>query len=470
MPNSLTATGITISTQQEDIDFLTGWYEQIFGQNIDLSSATQDGQMLNIYVQILQDVKTQLVGIYDSRDINQAVGVQLDQLIFWTTRLGGTFTQQPVSITVNGACTFYGQDQSVQPVYTVQDAQGNQYQLLTTQAIVGAGTASYSFEAANPGDITSPVNTITVPVTVVPQVTAINNPSLYTAAGVNEETDMAFRIRALASLAAPSQGFFNGLFANLGEVPQAGKIFLYENKTDAIDANGVPAHCIWAIVQGAASPQAIAMAIYNQKSLGCNMKGAQSYTITQDDDSTFVVNWDNVIAEQFYIRFTATSIDGVHPPNIALILQNLPVQFVPAVGVEINIDQVISVVNSIDPNTLVSNCGLSTSSSGPFTNTLTPTALNYQFVPQTANIFITPIVLLPQTSRVAHGSPGGSVQFTAYGGTQTGYTYTFVTNNSGGTLNSSTGAYAAGNTGGITDTIQVQDSGGNITTATITVT
>jgi hypothetical protein len=64
---------------------------------------------------------------------------------------------------------------------------------------------------------------------------------------------------------------------------------------------------------------------------------------------------------------------------------------------------------------------------------------------------------MPSTACV---SPSGAVAFTASGGTLTSYVWSFGTNQSGGTINSSTGAYAAGTLIGI-DTITVTDSGGN---------
>lgn len=475
MPNSLTPQGITITTQAEDVTFLTGWWEQIYGQGINIGPTTQDGQAIGIYAQALQDIKGVVVSVYNSRDINQCAGVQLDQLVFWTARQGGTFTQQQLSITVSGACTLPGLDQTAQPVFTYQDPQGNQYQLVATQYPSVAGTYSYLFQAALPGAVSSALNTITVPVNTVVQVTAVNNPTTWTTLGEDEETDFNFRLRALVSTAIASQGFFDSLFAVLGAVPQATKIQVYENLLDTVSPNarcavaGVPAHGIWAIVQGSAAPAAIAQAIYTQRSLGSNMRGAQSFQITTKQGTLFTVYWDYVQNENVYIQFTATSIDGINPPKIAAILAGLPALLPSVPGAGMNANEVATAVQTIDPNTLVTNCGLSSSPSGPFTPTITPTGANIQLVVLSANVFITPMLLLPQTATSTHGSPGTAVQFTGYGGTQTGYTYSILVNNSGGSVNPSTGLYTSGNTPNVTDTVKVVDSGSNSATATVTV-
>jgi hypothetical protein len=63
---------------------------------------------------------------------------------------------------------------------------------------------------------------------------------------------------------------------------------------------------------------------------------------------------------------------------------------------------------------------------------------------------------------------GGAQTFSVSGGVSP-YTYSMVTNNSGGTINASTGAYIAGTIGGVTDTVQVTDTVGNTSTATVRV-
>ena len=65
-------------------------------------------------------------------------------------------------------------------------------------------------------------------------------------------------------------------------------------------------------------------------------------------------------------------------------------------------------------------------------------------------------------------TPAGTQTFTASGGSGSGYVFSFLANNSGGTLNSSTGAYVAG-FGGVMDVILLTDSLENSTSATVTV-
>lgn len=472
MPNLIDGNGLTTATQQELLDFLTAKYQQIYGPNIDLSSSSQDGQMTNIFIQVTLDVEDIVATAYSARDINQAVGTQLDTLVYWIQRLGGDFTIQPITIVFSQAVTIYGLDQTVQPIFTIADSAGNQYELVTTYSAGGPGSvAGLIFQAVDPGAVQSDLNTITVPVTIVLGVSSINNPTTWTTLGINAETDASFRLRALASVSIASQGFFNALFSGLRNITGETKTVLYENYLDTVSPNSativpdIPPHCMWAIVQGTGDPAVIAQNIYNQRSLGCNMKGEQTYDIVQADGSIFTVQWDNAVEEDIFIQFTATSIDGINPPKIADILEQLPLLLTPAIGATVNINQVQAAVQQIDPNTLVTNAGISLFLVGPYTSTLTPTAANNQFQFTSANIYITPIILLPESSDVVPTT--GTVQFTAYGGTQS-FTYSISVNNSGGSIDGTTGLYTAGAATG-TDTILATDDNSNTATAEVVV-
>jgi hypothetical protein len=76
-----------------------------------------------------------------------------------------------------------------------------------------------------------------------------------------------------------------------------------------------------------------------------------------------------------------------------------------------------------------------------------------------------PLVISPSSTTI---DGGNQVTFTATGG-QAGYTFSISQNNSGGSINSTTGVYTAGLTGGVNDTVIVTDSIGTISQATISV-
>jgi Zn-dependent metalloprotease len=87
---------------------------------------------------------------------------------------------------------------------------------------------------------------------------------------------------------------------------------------------------------------------------------------------------------------------------------------------------------------------------------------------------VAPAVCRPPTNLAisvpaATVAPGGQLNLSATGGSGSGYTWSFGSNASGGSIGASTGAYTAGATGRVNDVINVSDSAGNTATTSIAV-
>ena len=476
MPNSLTAAGLTTATYDElQAQYETN-FETAYGDDINLASNTPDGQIIGNFVQSNLDVEDLISSVNTMFDPDQAVGVILDQrcAINGIRRQGGTYTVTPITVVTSRTLTLYGLDQTAQPVYTVADSQGNQWQLQTTQTSFVAGTNAFNFQSATPGANSTVVNTITTQVTIVIGVVSVNNPTTFTTIGITEEQDSALKIRRQQSTAISNQSFYDGLLAALKNINGVSSAFVYENDGSTTDANSVPGHSIWVIVAGSGAAASIAQAIYSKRNSGCGMKGSVSFVITRSDGTPFTVFWDDVQEETLFIAAYLTSLNGVNPPNIAAIQAGLVTSFSPGVAAEVNVNALSTAIQAIDPNSLVtfsgagtpSPAGFSTTSGGAYSLTLTPTAKNLQFSIEAENIILLPMQLNPVTSTVTHAA---TQQFSSLGGYGT-LTYSISVNNSGGSINSSSGLYTAGATHPRTDTVLVTDSLGNTATATVSVT
>lgn len=391
MPNQITAEGIEVKTYQELLDQFSAALEAIYGSDISIASDTPDGQWVGNIIQEVLDSEDLLVQIFNNFDPDNAYGRVLDQrvAINGIQRQAGTFSKTNISIVTSQACTLYGLDQSDQPIYTVQDAEGNKWELTTTTVISGATTTVALFQAEFPGALTTIPNTITIPYTIVLGVSSVNNPTEQTVVGLNEETDAELKVRRQSSVSLSSQGYLAGLYAAIENVSGVEYVKIYENDTGEEDADGIPSNSIWVIISGNPANSDIANAIYRKRNAGCGLKGDVTYTVTQVDGTPFVVRWDTVVTQDLYIKFDASSLDGVNPPNTAAILAQLPTLFVPGVDQQVNINDLATIVQQIDSNTLVTNAGFSTSALGPFTNTLTPDSKKKQFLVLEANIDIT---------------------------------------------------------------------------------
>lgn len=360
MPNSLTSTGLTTVTQAELVTNFTASYQSSYGSSINLASNTPDGQMMMIFIQAILDIASLITLVYNSFDPDNAVGVQLDQrvAINGIQRQAGTNTVTNITLVMSQSVNLYGLDQTAQAVFTVSDNAGNQWQLQTTQLGV-SGTQVYAFQAATAGAVLTTPNTITVPITIVLGVSSINNPTTYTTLGINAETDAALRIRRQQSVSFASQGYYSSLLAALQNINGVTSAFVYENTTNATNGAGVPGHSIWVIVAGSGSAAAIANAIYTKRNAGCGMYGGTTYLVTQVDGSQFLISWDTVATQNLFVSFTATSVNGTTPPNINAVRAGLAAIFVPGVYAEVNINQLATLVQTLDANTLVTAAGFS---------------------------------------------------------------------------------------------------------------
>jgi len=306
--STLDANGLTIDTIQEIITKLEDGYKLIYGNDIIVDSNTPDGQLINLYAQTVEDLLEVIKQINSGFDIEQAIGVVLDQRVslLGIQRQGATFTQQQVQITVDRSLTLDGLDAEANNPdgvgYTVADDSGTEFILLDTFNAPSAGVYNLTFRAKDLGSITTIPNTITNPVTVVLGVTNIDNSTGVLEVGVDGELDSQLRLRATRSTANRAKGFIDSLTGNLLNIDGVTDARVYENYTDVIDADGIPAHGIWVICEGGANTD-IADAIYFTKNAGCDMKGAIAVDITTVNGSIFTILFDRPISKELYIRF-----------------------------------------------------------------------------------------------------------------------------------------------------------------------
>ena len=179
MPNSFDSFGLQTLTQNEIVENLTKKFQEIYGEDINVESNSPDGQLINIFAQMLEDYYEVLSQVNASFDPDQAIGTVLDQrcALNGVQRKAGTYTYVMIDVTADRSVTLQGLDQnSVEESYTISDNEGNQFVLANTSSI-SSGVSSLRFRAVNVGNIEILPNTITTPVTVILGVKEVNNPS-----------------------------------------------------------------------------------------------------------------------------------------------------------------------------------------------------------------------------------------------------------------------------------------------------
>lgn len=476
MPNILNANGLQTKTIDELRQEIFGKLRLIYGADINLGSESPDTQNAMIYVQECRDILDMIVDAFNSFDPDQAVGLVLDMRVGLNgiQRKAGTNTIISIRVETDSAVQLYGVDQDIEDVFTIADDAGTQFVLGQSITIPSAGFYDLIFQSEEVGQIEVQLNTITEIVTVTLGVISVNNPSPPISTGINEETDVELRQRRLESVAIAGQGWKDSLTAMLRNINGISVAEVFENKTGQNpDSRGIPDHSIWVLISGVYSDAEVANAIYVKRNAGAGMKGNKSYTILDDDGNPDVMRWDDVSTEPLYIQMTVQPIDPTLPINIDAIRSGLSANMKFSINGTVNANGVSCQIQGIDPNALVTAIGFSHLSTGPFIPVIKNTTLNKIFVLESDNVIVLPMDILPKNSSTTGGVSPAIRQFKAYGGFGT-YTWSVQVDNSGvggspATIDSN-GVYTPG-TGsvGVYDTIQVEDSKGNIVSTQIEV-
>lgn len=393
MSNIINADGITIKTLTELINELTAGMKLIYGDDINVASDSPDGQLINLFSRVTKDLEDLLVSIYNSFDPDLAIGVTLDErvAINGIQRLGGTFTITPITVVTDRALNLSGLDSEINNPdgtgYTIADNQGNNFVLTASTSIPSAGTYVFNFRSQNSGAIETLVNTITTQVTVTLGVVSVNNPSTYTTLGLDQESDADLKLRRQRSVSLASQGYNESLTAELLNISGVTYAKVYENKTNVTNSDGMISHSIWAIVEGGADSD-IAYAIYTKLNAGAGMKGDEIILVQQPDGTYVEIYFDRVITESVHIKFDAESINGIDVIDSTYIKQ----QLVLLVGLDVyealNVNDIASLIRTIDSNCLATDIQVSSNGS-TWLNIVSPTAKNKRFTLIEANIGIT---------------------------------------------------------------------------------
>lgn len=393
MPNIVDATGLQTKTLQNYIDeILNGTptypgFIQIFGADANTGPNTPDGQWINIFAEAAADETDLIAQVYASFDPDQAIGRVLDQrcAINGVVRSGATYTQTLISVTATQAIMIDGLDSDPTAPFTVSDAAGNQFQLVTAYSFLGAGTQALLFQSVAIGPVLTTPNTITQIVTVTLGISTVNNPSAAAVIGITEETDAALRIRRANSVSLPSKGYLEGLVGALEDTAGVIQAIVLENVTATPDGNGIPGHSIWCIVLGGANAD-VAHAIYVKRNAGCGMKGAVTVAVPAVDGSTPVpIQFDRPTVETLWIKFDMVAITGTTDDNN--VRQQLLAALSYKIGQSADTTTIVALVKQFAPNASVSNEGVSDTNSG-YVTLKAPTALNYLFTPASVRIII----------------------------------------------------------------------------------
>jgi uncharacterized phage protein gp47/JayE len=322
---SITSTGFQTETYNEIFQRFTQKALELFGSDYVFDKSNFDYVMQGIFTFFVQEMQEVALNVYFSQDYTQAQGINLNRIakgkgIF---RQAGSFTYQNIQITTDRAVNLQGLDNLATDIngtgFQVSDNNGNQFILLDSQNISGAGTYTFSFRAKKLGAISTTINSITNLDTIILGVVSCSNSTSQSSIGTEEENDAELRERIRLSYANPSSSSTDSLYSKLLNISGVEAVKVYENQTSEIDANNIPAKSIWCIIEGG-SNENIANVIYQGKTT-CGTKGNSNEIIISQSGQSIAINFDRPSSLNLYIKFNLKKAISTQTFNLTAIKQ-----------------------------------------------------------------------------------------------------------------------------------------------------
>jgi len=315
MPDSIDGSGYHKESFTDVFDNLCDQVRSIFGQDIDVSEDSIDGQYLAIFAAARDSFSELLQTIYNARSPQGAVGDDLSRLcaLNGVTRKKATYSR--VSLEVDGTLgTLVPQGTNIQS--TVDESI-----IFVTDEDVRLGSSLTLIPATCTaiGSIGAAPNTLTKIVNPVYGLGSVTNPNS-AIVGEPEETDAELRQRRLASVTLPSQGLVDGILAEILQTKDVSQAKVYQNVTDEV-VNSIPPHSIYAIVKGGENKD-VAQSIYKHDT-GFGMKGDITVTLqdSQGDNKDILFSRPRDVA--IYITIYIQILDGFPSDGDQKIKDNL---------------------------------------------------------------------------------------------------------------------------------------------------
>lgn len=404
--NYVDLTGLHLQSLAEIVTELEDGFKGIYGNDINISANSPDGQMINLFAQAKVDILDLISSVYSSFSPSAASGVVLDQrcALNGIIRKGSTISTVYVVVTTNAAVNLVGLSAGSGTPFTVADAAGNKF-YLTTSVTTGIGANSLHFTAAVAGAIEISAGSITTIDTVTAGVVSVANAGGATVAGVDEETDAALRYRRSVSVANPSSGYLEGMTGALLAIEDVIYAKVFENNNSAINSYGIPGHSIWAVVDragntGATGLTGIAQVIYERRNLGCGMYygtgstgatgTAKLINITQVNGFDIPIKYSLATYYDLYIKLTIASKLSTHSIDANFIKNEIYNNIQYDINEIADYSEICSQVKLSDPYAVITagGIGLTGLAADPY---LSPPTIDGRWIISTDKITITTV-------------------------------------------------------------------------------
>lgn len=251
-----------------------------FGADVNLVAESSLGQFVGIFAEREAELWQLFEALYAATTSDGASDTELDNV----SAITGTTREAPKLTHVIVRCS--GTNGTSLPAGRVVSISGGVKFVSLADATIGVGGyVDVEFAAQVAGPTPAYATTINQIETPVAGWNTATNPADHTVLGALLESDAALRVRREQELQAQGNAAVEPIRDSVLNVPNVVACFVFENETDTVDANGLPAHSIEVVADGG-TDAAIRAAIFASKAGGIATHGSVTGTVT---DSTGIV-------------------------------------------------------------------------------------------------------------------------------------------------------------------------------------
>lgn len=282
--------------------------QSVFGENINLSPQSPDGQINGIVSEAYADLWELAEESYNAFNPSSVTGLSLGNLvqINGISRLQATFST--VTLTVSGVS---GTIIPAGSLVSTADSSVD-FETVAAATIASGGSIEVEATATASGPLEAAIGTVTVIGTPVTGWSSVTNLAAATL-GTDEENDSDLRARRARSVASASQAIIDAIFSAVSNIDGVTQTVVLENDTNSTDANGLPPHSFHVIVAGGLDND-IVQAIWIKKPAGITSFGTTTSTAVDVQGISHDVSFSRPTIIPIYVEVEVTKF-AEYPSN-----------------------------------------------------------------------------------------------------------------------------------------------------------
>lgn len=299
---TVTAEGISAPDYQTVLDTITGYFQQIYGNDAYLEPDSKDGQLVALVALAIHDANNTAISVYRSFSPATALGDALTSNV----KINGITRRSATNSTVDLLLT--GTVGTTITNGSVRDTNSVVWNLPATVVIGSDGTVVATATCANSGAVAAVAGSVNGINTPTRGWASVTNP-LAATVGVAAETDAELRVRQSQSVALASLTPFDAVDGAIANVEGVTRHKLFENDQEVTDSNGLPPHSISAIVEGGDATE-IANTIRSVKGQGVSTYGTTAVIVTDKYGNPYTIRFSRPVDVPIYVSITLKALTG----------------------------------------------------------------------------------------------------------------------------------------------------------------